>query len=279
MKNTTIRQFFLSVCLGLLVLSCATEQNFISWKGGIDPKETYPQEWILRVNAEGQASLSLPYGNAVQITGEAFLRENGSWIFHMDYLEWFSNWHQGWTEARFSMSGSIILTSGEDSWRISIQELPEIGSVLDGQIRYKEDRFYGDRSRDMVSRRWKRVEASVPFIRESLNMEVYHFAHKKEGFYSKEFMRDLESLLFPELYGYKKEFSRPEPGCFVRGEGISWDSCYSRAYLPEALQPVRDSGTLYRDYEEASGFFTLAVTWQDLWEDLIPHSNISLGEE
>jgi hypothetical protein len=267
--------------LAVLSFSCATRQGLMIWTGEISGEKKHPQVWTLSINGEGQASLSLPYGENIQVTGEAFGQENGSWIFHMDYLEWFSNWHNGWTEARFGMLGSLVVRPRGDSWNLEVQEFPEITGVLEGEIRYKESRYYGDRSRDMVSRRWTRIEAAAPFIEDSLDMESYHFAHKKRDYYSEDFQRDLESLLFPELYGYGDKFPKPD-SCkdpekrYVREEGVTWDGCYSTAYLPEELIPVRDSGTLLRDYEETAGFFTLAVTWQSLWEEKIPRSDITL---
>ena len=262
------------------LLSCATGQDVRIWEGRTENYGSYPHEWILSCNEAGQASLSLPYGEGICITGEAFPRDGGQWIFHMDYLEWFSNWHRGWTEARFGMTGSLLLIPDGQEWRMEIQELPDIDSVLEGQIRYKENRYYGDRSRDMVSRRWARISAAVPFIGEELDMDAYEFSHKKKGFYSKEFLRDLESLLFPELYGYSEKFPEPDGGNsaqaerYVREENVHWDTLYSRTYLPEELQPLRDSGTLLRDYEEGSGLFVMALTWNLLWEEMIPASHI-----
>ncbi len=269
--NRTVFLFCLGVSL-LFLASCATEKGLYSWEGEIPSSG-----WTLRVNDRNQASLSLPYGEGISISGEAFQQDSGSWIFHMDYLEWFSNWSDGWTDARFSMVGSLELNSRGDRWTITVRETPEIQSVLAAEIRYKETRFYGDRSRDMISRRWTRVKALAPFIEESLELEDYEFAHKRKGFYSRDFMDDTASLLFPEQYGYLEGFSEQASGDgerYTREEGILWDRYYSQAYLPEELIPVRDSGTLFRDFEEGADLITLSVTWNTLWETFIPGSEI-----
>jgi hypothetical protein len=256
MKSKTIIGTVLLILISLLSPACATR------------REPPDGESILMVSSSGEASLSLPYGKAVRLTGEAFSRDDGSWVFHMDYLEWFSNWYKGWTEALFGVTGSILLIPAGDSWEMEIQEFPLIGSVLEGQVRLGETRYYGDRSRDMSSRRWTRVSGAAPFIMASLPVMLF----------SQEFPGDLESLLFPEVYGYGGVLPPPEDCSgiklrYVRGEGVRWDSCYSRAYIPPELQPVRDAGTLYRDYVECPGFFTLACTWDMLWEESLSHSD------
>ena len=276
-KESKMRKirFLIILCLGFSVVflsSCATEKGIYAWEGDVSLSG-----WILTVNDRNQASLILPYGEGISISGEAFLQETGSWIFHMDYLEWFSNWSDGWTDARFSVVGSLELNPRGEGWDMTVRETPEIQSVLAAEIRYKETRFYGDRSRDMISRRWTRIQALSPFLQESLMVKNYDFAHKRKGFYSREFLEDTASLLFPEQFGYLEEFAERTTGegeRYVRSEGILWDRYYSQAYLPEELIPVRDSGTLFRDFEEGRDLITLSFTWNTLWETLIPGSEI-----
>ncbi len=273
-KKKRIGLFLMAAHFAIFFTSCATEKGLYSWEGDSDSSR-----WVLTVNEQNQASLSLPYGEGTALTGEAFSRADGSWIFHMDYLEWFSNWSHGWTEARFSVVGSLSLVPQGEQWQVEVLEMPEIQSVLEGQIRYKENRFYGDRSRDMVSRRWTRIQALTPFLQESLDVKSYEFAHKRKGYYSRGFLDDAGSLLFPELYGFREGFSEPSSGegeRYVRAEGVLWDTWYSKTYVPEELIPVRDSGTLFRDYEEGADLLTLAATWKILWEEEIPASKIHL---
>jgi hypothetical protein len=253
----------------LLIPACATHRNELI------------QDRVLTVDSSGRASVDLPYGKGVRITGEAFIREDGSWIFHTDVLEWFSNWHKGWTRARFGMTGSFLLKPAGDSRKIEILEFPRIISVLEGQVRYREKRYYGDRSRDIISRRWTRASAASSYIRNTLNLSSYPFIITGEGYDSKEFRKDLERLLFPEVYGYGAAFPPPPywegpEDRYVEKEEVLWDRSYSRTYIPPELQPVRDSGTLFRDYWECSGFFILGSTWDLLWEEILPQSDFIL---
>ena len=266
--------------------SCSSvPAGVILWEGELtDGEGKKTPRWELAVNEKNQASLTLPYSDSTLITGEAFAGSDGSWTFHMDYLEWFGNWHKGWTEARFSLVGSVKLLPRGDFWDLTVLEVPVIGAVLEGEVRYKEDKFYGDRSRDMVSRRWTRIQAAAPFIRETLNPAAYTFGDKKAGYDSRSFRKDLEQLLFPEVAGYSPAHPEPAigekvPDRFERGEGIWWDTLYSGNFIPEELRAVRNSGTLYRDYEEASRLFLLAITWPRLWEEVIPLSTITLRSE
>jgi hypothetical protein len=73
-------------------------------------------------------------------------------------------------------------------------------------------------------------------------------------------------LLFPEL---SKPRDRPaawagacaDAGPWETGEDIRWSVPYSEALLPEQLRPLRNSGTLLRDWEEAADWIRLEFEW------------------
>jgi hypothetical protein len=80
-------------------------------------------------------------------------------------------------------------------------------------------------------------------------------------------------LLFPEL---SKPKDRPaawaganaDSGDWVLGEDIRWSAAYTEALFPEDLWPVRNSGTLLRDWEEAAAWIRLEFEWDTITESL-----------
>ena len=124
----------------------------------------------------------------------------------------------------------------------------------------------------MVERRWLRIERTALFAGEELEGEASAFSGKEGFSLSREYGKAVESLLFPEVFGPSREFPVPREGegenRYEWGEGYEWDRAYSLKYLPEELRPVRDSGTLYRDYIEGRGLFFLAMAWGEIWETI-----------
>ena len=80
----------------------------------------------------------------------------------------------------------------------------------------------------------------------SLRIVPFLFPEGKKTFKRKE-----RKLLFSEVNTLYNE-SEEE---YAEGAGLKWNTVYSGKILPENLRPLRDSGTLWRDYEEARQLF------------------------
>jgi hypothetical protein len=82
-----------------------------------------------------------------------------------------------------------------------------------------------------------------------------------------EFEARWKPLLFPELYKPKDRpaaWAETDTGEWVLGEDLRWSVAYTEALLPEALWPVRNSGTLLRDWEEAAAWIRLEFEWDTI---------------
>ena len=275
-----------SLFLLAFFLSCRSVPLETGWTGIQKRSEI---QWVLKVLENDKAILVLPFSSRTEIHGEAFENESGHWIFHTDELHLFFNGHDGWTEAVIALEGILeLIKKDENNWVLKGTEPPRTGSVLQAEIRYRRDKIYADRAVDMMNRRLDRVLALSGFVRTALKPEDYDFFqakkyHRKKGYNPKDFEADLKSLLFPELYGFSDEFPEPESSLneeerYIRSEEVLWDSQYTREYFPEELLKVRDSGTLLRDYDEASELIILFCLWQELWESWLPSSDIRSTE-
>ncbi|MBN2628210.1 MAG: hypothetical protein JXA95_16215 [Spirochaetales bacterium] len=227
----------------LLTVSCTSrpEEKILFWTGipaGAQGRK--PPRWELNIDSSNRALLRLPYGESAQITGEAFPDENGGWTVYTDELNWFESGYAGWTEARFSLTGSFSLTPLAGGWQLTLMERPEITGVTGGKLRRGDRKVFGDRARDLVARRWTRVVRAAEYG--AAAFVESDFPDEKET------QENLGGFLF---------FETPPA-----------------EILPEDLIPVIKSGTLAEDYEAGPGLFYLALSWQPLWERIIPRSHI-----
>ena len=126
------------VFLCLLSLSCATEKPSATYRGNIDSAEDSGNghAWEVRLFGNGRAEMVLPCEQKIKITGEARPTEEGGWIFYTDSLSWFGNWEKGWTEAEFSLTGSVRLPARDGRGTMTILEKPAIGPVASASVRY-----------------------------------------------------------------------------------------------------------------------------------------------
>ncbi|MBN2442772.1 MAG: hypothetical protein JXJ04_15555, partial [Spirochaetales bacterium] len=117
-----------------------------------------------------------------------------------------------------------------------------------------------------VKNRVDRIIESSRFLQEINNTNVYpRFTGKTTG--TRGFKTDAIRFLFPERGGFKTlEAHRSLPGVYYEnkenfqekkawGNDLWWRTDYTRAVFPEHLWQLRDTGTLWRDFEEAPLLF------------------------
>jgi len=178
------------------------------------------------------------------------------------------------------MKGILRLqNNGDSTWSAQVIETPLMESATRAEIRFRRSMMTGDRAVDFMNRRLARTRSVTDFLSSEILVSDYSFNHRKKGLFSKEFDHDLKSLLFPEVYGFSAEYPQPpisekNKDRFVKQEEIPWDTRYSAEYFPDELIDVRNSGTLFRDFEEASDLIYINCLWQELWAVIVPMSTI-----
>lgn len=293
MKRMIWNKMVLTLLAGSLLISCTTppQKRYLGDKASIRKKmvltgelETSKQEWTLIIGAKGNPADGVPFQlNATPfeygyLLGTAFLDDDNNWTLYVDEYIWFNNWTLGWTSARFSALGTMKLINQGDRFKLFIAETPRIEHVNQASLRYKNDYFYGDEARDKIQHRWSRISAVRDFLQTALdNMQFdQRYYTRKKSINS--FERRIRPVLFPEVYGYTADFPKPGKAEYSRGEGLKWNTKYTGEYCPDYLQAVRDSGTLYRDFEESPGLFYLAYSWTTLWDNVAAEIILKIKE-
>ncbi len=220
-------------------------------------QEAYASTDSLRIEiapaAHGEREARLSGGPLLGavLSGEAVPDRAGGWEVSLIGMKWFNNWPNGWTEATFVADGSFDLLPSQGGFAIRVKDAPEIDAPSAARIRYFSDYYGGTEALEQLTRRWNRIEAYAGFLQSR---------HDSSWFGDR---RRVRRFLFPELYGYDQP---PEPGhASVLADSIRWNTDYTKKEFPENLRPLRDSGTMLRDYEESPELWALAVRWDTLW--------------
>jgi hypothetical protein len=274
--NKTLTKALLPLCAAVAV-SCASTPD----RGWSVSSPTIAARTVIGLGAEAEGSApatiaSAYLGDDVELRGSA-RRVDGSdgaeaWEIELEEISYFRNWTRGWTEAKVEAVGTLRLTRTAGAWRAEVLEKPAIGSVRSAKARYMDSFLSDDQALRAVANRMERIKAATAFRREGGDDAWFVRPEKKTRFFGllayPGYAEAYGPLFFPERYGYPPETGPVGP--WKRGDDISWDTGYTRAVFPERLREVRDSGTLYRDWEEAIGLWFLADQWTTFWERAFP---------
>ncbi|WP_028974935.1 hypothetical protein [Spirochaeta cellobiosiphila] len=254
-----------------LLVACQSDDYTNKWQ---HPQGKQSLNLVVDADHKAQLELAVPFEAIIQ--GEAFKENEDNWIFYIDNMKLLFSWRQGWTDALLNMEGVLKLVKEDTGyWTLNVVEEPLLRGVAEAQVRLKRDRYYGDQARDIVTRRFNRVQALVSVLPDQFLDSYYVYNDKKKGYYSSVFFKDLEKFLFPELHGYLEDYPKPDsqlsPGeRYIHKEEFKWDGAYTQKYFPEIFWDIRNSGTLYRDYEEGYALIFLFARWDSLWNTDIP---------
>jgi hypothetical protein len=198
--------------------------------------------------------------------------EGNFWVNSLDFL---SPNYNGWNEFSLELSGggSFVEAPSPDGGQRAVLQLRgplETLDIKEGKIRRGSARLSGAAALTALRNRRERILVLARWMEErsgfSDSTDPKDPADLAD---SREFEAHWKPLLFPEL---SKPKDRPaawaavdtDAGEWVLGEDVRWSAAYTQALLPEALWPVRNSGTLLRDWEEAAVWIRLEFEWNTI---------------
>ncbi len=244
--------------------SCASEPN--AFQREVKGKQPVCSVEIIPTGNGDAGSFRLCgiYPAKTWIEGSWELDSSGTYTLEPSALHWFNNWKDGWTEARFECGGKLTLAKEGSSWRLAVVSLPVPLVPTEARIRYRDTVLIGDAALKQLGNRWDRILAAslllkkAPIYPESTEGYPPYIAGKKDR--AADFRTNTAQYLFPEIAGWSspelaKKYKGEETS---RAEDIRWNLAYTRDTFPEEFRAVRDSGTLFRDWEESGDLFYLA---------------------
>jgi hypothetical protein len=178
--------------------------------------------------------------------------------FYLTALEYLGGSAHGWNEYTMDMAGTGSLTLGETAVLTIDDEIEQV-QISGGRIQRFDTRIVGSEALTNLRNRRERVAATVEWMA-SLNGPKGQSLENFDQYY--------KPLLFPEM---AKRKHRPkgwlqEGDVRVKAEDIRWNTGYTDRVFPEELKNVRNSGTLFRDWEDALSWIYLEYEWENIKE-------------
>ncbi len=245
-----------------VILALAATALSLAASGCASPPPPDAVSWQSLKRSGDSVTLALDAGSKIAFTGVAERGEtDGETVILVEDLAWFDNWHDGWTEAVIPCEGRIVAKKEGAGWSVRVTEPVLLARASKATIRYRDALLRGNDARDLLDRRVLRIRSACDFLRTRLEGREFALYDTEERDHRHASFRHAAGMvLFPEVYGYA-EGAKPADGeteggsRYRKGEGLRWDTLYSERELPAELREVRDSGTLWRDWEETGRMF------------------------
>ncbi|MDR2964821.1 MAG: hypothetical protein LBU88_03500 [Treponema sp.] len=175
-------------------------------------------------------------------------------------LEYFGSYTHGWNEYSMAMLGTGKLSLEPGGANFVITENFEQVEITGGRIHRYDTRITGSEAVTALRNRHERMLALVEW------MSSLEDAPKRLSI--KEFEIYWKPILLPEMVskGKRPLNWRLNTDTFQRAESISWNKGYTERVFPEELHPIRNSGTLLRDWEEALPWLYMEYEWENIVE-------------
>lgn len=185
---------------------------------------------------------------------------NEAGAFLITRVRFISSNPDGWLEGDLTAqgSGSFVKVEGGKA-EFFIDGDVVLGALTAGAIRFSDRRLHGESALSELESRKERVLALIGWMREQ-NAPFFET--------QKDFEAHWRPILLPETVKPKlrparyTELSADPAAAFAEAEGYKWNTAYTRELLPDTLRPLRDSGTLLRDWEEASAWLYAGCQWE-----------------
>ncbi|MBN1648548.1 MAG: hypothetical protein JW874_11005 [Spirochaetales bacterium] len=281
-------KIILRICIIILLfcgLSCTSasgrfrsaQKEFV--KSG---KEKYTAELNMYTSGNGRAEMVSPFLPGMKISGEIKQNESG-FSFYITGARFFSNWPNGWTDAEYQASGKLDFSENDGIWDCIVADRFELWNITCGQIRYHDDYYRDDDGLIRVKNRIDRIRETVRIVK-AIGARRFYGSYNKKTDNQQSFRTDMARVLFPEKEGFEKlEKRNLLPSLFYENKGkfpvkrvlgtdYFWRNDYTLAVFPENIQKLRDSGTLWKDFDEAPQIFFSLYNLDYFFTALIDHN-------
>jgi len=237
--------------------SVFTEKTVARYALKIKKGDNIDMEISVVQNKAKEKSLKISFKKYPMIKFRASMPgENGE--FHLTSLEYLSGSTHGWNEYSMQMMGTGSLFLSETAALEAVKDAEKI-QISKGRIHRYDTRIIGNDALSALRNRNERIDA--------LSSWMLSLGHPK-GQDIEAFQKFWKPLLLPEMVSRKKrpENWRQNEDVFQIADDIRWNTGYTERVFPEQLRPIRDTGTLLRDWEEALYWIYLEYEWDSIKE-------------
>jgi hypothetical protein len=272
------------ILMGVILLTAGGSCTSIAEKGGrILDGSAFAEKKLAsyREEPEGETRLDRvrrkngPEFIIIRLDSMPNLRINGSvpdgnGDFYLTSLDFLSPNVTGWNEFSMELSGNGNFADRSAAQPGAVLRLKNPVETLDinrGKIRRGNSRITGSQAVTALHNRRERITVIAQWMKEQPGLPDFTDQDEFESYW--------KPILFPEIVksklrppGWTTTYSGMERGSWISGEDVKWNSVYTEAVFPEELRPVRNSGTLLRDWEEAAAWIYFEFEWERIVESL-----------
>ena len=272
MRNIYLK-FFTILYVILIIIGCSTlkakfesERKYKIFKSSKKPESVFK----IKIDKEGNVlgELRSKLISPAVIIGDVIEDQTGDINFIINSVKYLSNWSNGWTEGLSAASGNFVFSKKDTELRVQIKEEFEIWDVIKGEVRYDTEYYRGEDGLKKVKNRMLRIISVVDFLKKQDFIEFPEFfGHARlNSTYSRSFKKITQPFLFPETIDIDKLKRKNQlpvnydipiglKGDLIFKEGFFWRKSYTEKFFPEYLWQLRNSASIWRDYEEAIHLF------------------------
>jgi hypothetical protein len=176
--------------------------------------------------------------------------------FYLTSQEYLSGNVHGWNEFTLELLGAGSLILQEEAVMVITEEIEAV-QITRGRIHRYDTRITGSDALAGLRNRRERITSLVEWMASYDRPEIQTL---------KEFETYWKPVLFPEMVSNKiKPYGWQQEGdIYIKAEDIRWNTGYTDRTFKEELKPVRNSGTLLRDWEEAISWIYLEYEWENI---------------
>ncbi|MDR0708343.1 MAG: hypothetical protein LBF60_10810 [Treponema sp.] len=194
---------------------------------------------------------------------------NGSFFFTS--LHYMGGTYSGWNEWTQALAGSGTFRISGNTAYLNISGSIGTGAFTSAKILHNGGKRAGEEALASVRARADRIAALVEWMRAFpgglVNGQRFSDVGAFEAYW--------KPILFPERTpsGQRPSTYTETDAEWSRAESVRWNRTYTRVLFPEALRPVRDSGALMRDFEEAPAWLYCVYEWRSV-EAVLKENNL-----
>lgn len=181
--------------------------------------------------------------------------------FHLTSLEYLGGTLSGWNEFTLELSAEGNFKQQPDgSPALSLFSPLMPVRISAGKIRRSGSRISGEEALTSLRNRYDRIQALVEWMKEQEGVPATVLMGQRF------FEIYWKPILLPELLPKKQRPpSWQEEGAqWNMAEDIRWNVTYTEGLMNEELRPLRNSGALLRDWEEAPEWIYLEYAWNSI---------------
>jgi hypothetical protein len=186
-------------------------------------------------------------------------------VFTLKSLDYLAGNSSGWVEFSLELSGggNFVVRDPQNA-NLRFRPPVEPVRILEAKIRRTGIHLSGEDALLALNNRYERITALAEWMRErDVPREVTLNLKNFETYWKPLLLPELvEEERRPKFYGDGKDAR------MVTAEWITWNTGYTERILPEELRPLRDSGTLKRDWEECYEWIFLVYAWENIFNTL-----------